>query len=75
MITVNAFWDDEARVWVATSEDVRGLATEAETIDSLVSKLKIMIPELLDANGCPDSEEVSFQLKAERSIAIPRHAC
>ncbi len=30
---VEAFWDAEAAVWVATSEDVPGLATEAETID------------------------------------------
>jgi len=26
---VSAFWDDEAAVWVATSEDIPGLATEA----------------------------------------------
>lgn len=71
-LTVTAFWDDEAQVWVATSEDVRGLATEAETVDALVSKLKVMIPELLDANGYPGSDEVSFQLKAERSVATPR---
>jgi hypothetical protein len=30
-----------------------GLATEAETINALVAKLKIMVPELLDANGYP----------------------
>ncbi|MBN9127883.1 MAG: DUF1902 domain-containing protein [Nitrosospira sp.] len=75
-LTVNAFWDDEARVWVATSDDVRGLATEAETIDDLVAKLKIMLPELLDANGYPDNlsgDEVSFQLKTERSVVTHRH--
>ena len=30
---VEAFWDVEAAVWVATSKDVPGLATEAETIN------------------------------------------
>ena len=38
---VRAEWDDEASVWVATSEDVPGLATEEETIepvDSTVGK-------------------------------------
>jgi len=54
-LTVNALWDEEAGVWVATSDDVRGLATEAETVDDLVVKLKIMIPELLDANGIQGS--------------------
>ena len=30
---VRAEWDEEARVWVATSDDVPGLATEALTMD------------------------------------------
>lgn len=50
-IKVNAVWDDEAQVWVATSDDVPGLATEAETCEALFAKLKILIPELLAANG------------------------
>jgi predicted RNase H-like HicB family nuclease len=50
-LTVHADWDDEAAVWVAESEDVPGLATYAETIDQLLAKLKVMVPELLEANG------------------------
>lgn len=46
-----ATWDDEAQVWVAESPDVPGLATEAATQAELVDKLKVMIPELLTANG------------------------
>jgi predicted RNase H-like HicB family nuclease len=52
-ITVKAVWDDEASVWVATSDDVPGLITEAETCDALVKKLQIMVPELLEANSGP----------------------
>ena len=48
---IRADWDEEARVWVATSSDVPGLATEEESIEKLIQKLKIMIPELLAANG------------------------
>ena len=48
---VVADWDAEAGVWVATSEDVPGLATEAETIERLTERLRTMIPELLEANG------------------------
>jgi hypothetical protein len=36
---VEAFWDSEALVWVATSEDVPGLVTEAETIEALTECL------------------------------------
>ena len=40
--------DDEVDVWVATSEDVPGLVTEAPSLNELMAKLKLMIPELLD---------------------------
>jgi predicted RNase H-like HicB family nuclease len=50
-ITVNAEWDSEAKVWVATSDDVPGLVTEADTVEALAEKLSVMIPELLEANG------------------------
>jgi predicted RNase H-like HicB family nuclease len=66
---VHADWDDEAYVWVATSDDVPGLATEAETAEELVEKLKRLIPELLEANGLvlPGGDEgVSFELLTRR---------
>jgi hypothetical protein len=47
---VLAWWDAEARVWVATSDEVHGLATEAATVDDLETKLKEAILELLFAN-------------------------
>ena len=49
-IQVRAFWDGEAKVWVAESDDVPGLVTEAESVDQLVEKLKVLIPELLECN-------------------------
>lgn len=48
---VRAMWDDEASVWVATSADVPGLVAEAPDLESLIEKLRILIPELLEANG------------------------
>jgi len=47
---VNAFWDSEAAVWVATSETVPGLVTEATSFDELQHKLRYLIPELLVLN-------------------------
>ncbi len=37
---VQAFWDKEAEVWVATSEDVPVLVTEASSIEVLTQKLR-----------------------------------
>jgi hypothetical protein len=51
-IEVRAEWDPEARVWVATSEDVPGLITEAHDADVLSQKLSLLIPELLVENNC-----------------------
>lgn len=48
---VVANWDNEARVWVATSDDVPGLVTEAESAEQLVEKLKVLVPELLAMNA------------------------
>ena len=48
---IRAEWDDEAAVWVASSDDVPGLATEEETLEGLVAKLAVMVPELLEANA------------------------
>jgi predicted RNase H-like HicB family nuclease len=72
-ITVNAEWDAEAKVWVATSDDVPGLVTEAETVEALAEKLSIMIPELLEANGVRGSNairEVPISLIAHRAQLI-----
>lgn len=49
-LKINAEWDEEAQVWVATSGDVDGLAVEASTIDALIERLKIVIPELMELN-------------------------
>jgi predicted RNase H-like HicB family nuclease len=48
---VTAQWDDEASVWVATSEDIVGLVTEAPTLDQLLERVVAVAPELLDDNG------------------------
>jgi len=46
-IKVRADWDDEAKVWVAEGVNLPGLVTEADTVELLLDKLRVMIPELL----------------------------
>jgi predicted RNase H-like HicB family nuclease len=50
-IVVHADWDPEASVWVATSQDLRGLVTEAESVEALRAKLPGMILDLLEEYG------------------------
>ncbi len=63
---VRAEWDEEASVWVATSDDVPGLVTEEVTMEGLIQKLRILIPELLEANGLAPGQEVPFELMTRR---------
>jgi len=73
-LLIQAEWDPEASVWVATSQDVPGLVTEAETLEALESKLKVLVPELLEANGrLPDGPEVSMELLARRMSVAQIH--
>jgi len=63
---VRAEWDEEASVWVATSDDVPGLVTEDATMEGLIQKLRTIVPELLEANGVKMGEEVPFELMTRR---------
>ncbi len=63
---VHAFWDNEAGVWVASSDEVQGLATEAATSEELIQKLKVLIPELLALNRRTPSNSVPFELLTRR---------
>ncbi len=65
-LTVRAHWDEDAGVWVADSDDVPGLATEAEAVETLIRKIEVMIPELLEANGLDEPGPIPFRLLARR---------
>jgi hypothetical protein len=70
---VDAFWDADAAVWVATSEDVPGLATEADTIETLTQKLHQMIPDLLLSNKVISADyigAIAIELTSHRQELI-----
>jgi predicted RNase H-like HicB family nuclease len=53
-VVIHADWDREAGVWVATTQDIRGLVTEAESIEALRAELPGMIIDLLEETGVSD---------------------
>ena len=73
-LIVRTVWDAEVNVWVATSEDVPGLATEASSLNELINKLKVMIPELMDENGYADGGDIPFRLLSECTAIASRQA-
>jgi hypothetical protein len=74
-IIVKATWDDEASVWVAETDDIQGLSTEAETLEALRDKVLAMIRELLELNGWKsDLPEIPVYFMAEQ-IARVKNPC
>jgi predicted RNase H-like HicB family nuclease len=64
--TVLLTWDDEAYVWLASSEDVPGLALEGGSLDALMERVKYAIPDLLDLKDT----NIKINLKAERFTEV-----
>lgn len=52
-VRVQAKWEPDAQVWVASSDEVPGLAAKADTLEALVSKLQTLVPELLKLTPPP----------------------
>ena len=44
-------WDEEASVWIATSNDIPGLVLESGSFDALLERTRIAEPELLSLNA------------------------
>jgi hypothetical protein len=72
LILVRAEWDDEAKVWVASSSDIDGLATEAATLEELRVKVLAMVEELAELNGISsDLPEIPIHILAGQTARIP----
>lgn len=74
-IIVRADWDPEAKVWVASSADIAGLAVEAETIEALEGKVVAALSDLIELNGFESSlSEIPVHIMAEQLaiVANPR---
>ncbi len=58
-------WDNEANVWIATSDDIPGLVLESGSFDALLERTRFAVPELLSLNA-PDTSPFSLTFKSER---------
>jgi predicted RNase H-like HicB family nuclease len=62
---IRATWDNEAKVWVADSDDIPGIAAEAEDREALLAKLSALIPEMIELND--------FQVDQTQPLEIVIH--
>lgn len=49
-VTVKAEWDEEARVWYVAESDLPGLVAEAASPEALLSKIRVLVPEIVELN-------------------------
>ena len=59
---VSLTWDNEAYVWLASSADVPGLALESGSLDALMERVKVTVPDLLDLKDT----DLMIDFRAER---------
>jgi predicted RNase H-like HicB family nuclease len=51
---IEAEWDAEGAVWVATSPDVPGLVLQGRTHDDLIEKVRLVLPALIEIGVEPE---------------------
>ena len=47
---IKYIWDDDAKVWIATSDIIEGLVLESESLEALIKEVASTVPELIDLN-------------------------
>lgn len=66
-IVIDMFWDDEAKVWCATNDDIC-IALESESYDKLVERVLLAVPEMAELNNIKMS---GLCFKSERRMPVP----
>lgn len=61
-VKIEARWDETAKVWSASSEDVFGLFVEADSLDDLATQLVLTFKDLWTNSGKPVPPEVIFEV-------------
>ena len=67
--TIMLTWDDEASVWIAECDDIPGLILESTSFDTLVERVKIAIPDLLEQEGA-EHFQAALHFKADRLAVV-----
>ena len=63
--TITFTWDNEADVWIATSNDIPGLVLESGSFDALLERVRFAVPELLSLNTS-ETQPFSLTFRSER---------
>ena len=48
--TIKYMWDADAKVWIATSEEIPGLVLDSDSLEKLLNEVALYVPEMMDIN-------------------------
>ena len=66
---VKITWDDEAHVWLAVGENLEGLVLECGSLDALIERVKVAVPELLEIQG-EQQTDIALNFSMERHLSV-----
>ncbi len=67
--SVKLFWDEEASVWIATSDDIPGLVLESGSADALMERVRFAAPEIMELNNL-DRESCTLHFHLDRYAGV-----
>ena len=70
-LTIDARFDPEAQVWLATSADLPGLVVEADSWPTMIEEVRLAIPDLLELSG-QSADRLSLTFKAEEHLELAK---
>ena len=68
-------YDNEAGVWIATSDNVIGLILESEFLDKLIEKVVNAVPELVEFNNLPNYRLINFSMQKLEIVKKAQRTC
>ena len=66
--TVKMTWREESSVWIAVNDEIP-IALESESFDTLVKRVKLAAPELLELNGADTNCVLHFVSDRREAVA------
>ncbi|HKL85204.1 MAG TPA: DUF1902 domain-containing protein [Treponemataceae bacterium] len=67
--TIQTVWDEDAGVWIATSDSIPGLVLESGSLDVLMERVRHAVPELFALNNI-HQEVISLFFRSERHYKV-----
>ena len=67
---VKVDYDNEAGVWIATSDDITGLILEDESPEDLMKRVVEAAPELIRLNNLSTCKAINFLMTRNERVAI-----